>query len=121
MTSSPDVDFFFVVTGKPTTLAYGGKLKGLLPEPVVSERTPRHDSQANPAERADRTLEETSQSGSSKLMFVAVAECGIVVPGGMLNEPVENENDDKETCVILTVFWLQWRVTGRWSSACDAC
>ena len=29
--------------------AYGGKLKELLPESVVLERTQRHDSQANPA------------------------------------------------------------------------
>ena len=37
--------------GEPTTLAYGARLKELLPESVVLERTPRHDSQANPAER----------------------------------------------------------------------
>ena len=34
------------------------KLKEVLSESVVLERTPRHDSQANPAERAKRTLEE---------------------------------------------------------------
>ena len=33
-------------------------LKELLPESVVLERTPRHDNQANPAERAIRTLEK---------------------------------------------------------------
>ena len=44
--------------GEPTTLAYGARLKGLFPESVMLERTPRHDSQANPAERAVRTLEE---------------------------------------------------------------
>ena len=44
--------------GEPTTLAYGARLKEILPESVVLERTPRHDSQANPAERAIRTLEE---------------------------------------------------------------
>ena len=43
---------------EPTTLAYGAKLKELLPESVVLERTPRHDSRANPAELAVRTLEE---------------------------------------------------------------
>ena len=36
--------------GEPTTLAYGAWLKELLLESVVLERTPRHDSQANPAE-----------------------------------------------------------------------
>ena len=40
------------------TLAYGRRLKELLSESVVLERTPRHDSQANPAERAFPTLEE---------------------------------------------------------------
>ena len=44
--------------GEPTTLAYGAKLKELLPESMALERTPRHDSQANPAERTIRTLEE---------------------------------------------------------------
>ena len=44
--------------GEPTTLAYGARLKELLPESVVLERTPRHDSGANPVERAIRTLEE---------------------------------------------------------------
>ena len=39
-------------------MAYGARLKELLPESVVLERTPRHDSQADPAERAIRTLEE---------------------------------------------------------------
>ena len=43
--------------GEPTTLAHGARLKELLPESVL-ERTPRHDSLANPAERAFRTLEE---------------------------------------------------------------
>ena len=42
----------------PTTLAYGARLKELLTESLVLERTPRHDSQANPAERAIRTLKE---------------------------------------------------------------
>ena len=53
--SSSDVEFVYVVT---TTFAYGDKLKELLPQSVVLERTPKHDSQANPAERAVRTLEE---------------------------------------------------------------
>ena len=44
--------------GEPTTLSCGARLKELLPESVVLERTPRHDSQANPTERAIRTLEE---------------------------------------------------------------
>ena len=44
--------------GEPTTLAYGARLKELLPESVILEHTPRHDNQANPAERAFRTLEE---------------------------------------------------------------
>ena len=44
--------------GEPTTLAHGARLKELLPESVVLERTSRHDSQANPAERPIRTLEE---------------------------------------------------------------
>ena len=44
--------------GEPTALAYGARLKELLPESVVWERTPRHDCQANPAERAIRTLKE---------------------------------------------------------------
>ena len=39
-------------------MAHGARLKELLPESVVLERTPRHDSQASPAERAIRTLEE---------------------------------------------------------------
>ena len=47
--------------GEPTTLAYGARLKELHPDSVVLERTPRHDSQANPAERAIRTLEEEVQ------------------------------------------------------------
>ena len=44
--------------GEPTTLAHGARLKELLPDSVMLERTPRHDSRANPAERAIRTLEE---------------------------------------------------------------
>ena len=44
--------------GEPTTLACGARLKELLLESVVLELTPRHDSQANPSERAIRTLEE---------------------------------------------------------------
>ena len=44
--------------GEPTTLACGAKLKELLPESVVLERTPRYDSQAHPAERAVRMLEQ---------------------------------------------------------------
>ena len=44
--------------GEPATLAYGGKLKELLAESVVLERTLRHDSRRNPSERAVRTLEE---------------------------------------------------------------
>ena len=37
-------------------MAYGARLKELLPESVVLGRTPRHDSQANRAEQAVRTL-----------------------------------------------------------------
>ena len=44
--------------GEPTTLTHGARLKELLPDSVGLERTPRHDSQANHAERAIRTLEE---------------------------------------------------------------
>ena len=44
--------------GEPTTLAHGARLKELLTESVMLERTPRQDSQTNPAERAIRTLEE---------------------------------------------------------------
>ena len=44
--------------GEPTSLVYGVNLKELLLKSVVLERTPRCDSQANPAERALRTLEE---------------------------------------------------------------
>ena len=33
---------------EPTTVACGARLKELLPESVVLERTPRHDSQAKP-------------------------------------------------------------------------
>ena len=44
--------------GEPATFAHGARVKELLPESVVLERTPQHDSQANPAERAIRTLEE---------------------------------------------------------------
>ena len=44
--------------GERTTLAYGARLKEHLSESVVLERTPRHDSQTNPAERGIRTLEE---------------------------------------------------------------
>ena len=44
--------------GEPTTLAYGARLKELLFESVMLERTLRHDSQANPAERVRRTLAE---------------------------------------------------------------
>ena len=47
--------------GEPTTLAYGARLKELFPESVMLERTPRHDSQGNPAERAVRTLEEQAR------------------------------------------------------------
>ena len=44
--------------GEPTTLVCGARLKEHLLGSVVLERTPRHDSQANPAERAIRTPEE---------------------------------------------------------------
>ena len=40
--------------GEPTTLAYGARLKEQLSDPVVLERTPRHDRQANPADPAIR-------------------------------------------------------------------
>ena len=69
--------------GEPTTLAYGARLKELLPESVVLERTPRHDSQANPAERAIRTLEEhvkvlrldfEKRTGTELLPLVAVVD-----------------------------------------------
>ena len=39
-------------------MAYGARLKEILPESVVLERTPRHDGQAKPAERAVRMFEE---------------------------------------------------------------
>ena len=66
--------------GEPTTSAYGGKLEELFGESVVLERTPRHERQANPAERAIRTLEEQVEvmrnwnKASRKLMFVAVVD-----------------------------------------------
>ena len=44
--------------GESTTVAPAGKLHELLLDLVALERTPRHDSPANLAERARRTLEE---------------------------------------------------------------
>ena len=49
--------------GEPTTLAFGARLKELLPESVVLERTPRHGSQANPAERAIQTSQGVAGRG----------------------------------------------------------
>ena len=53
--------------GEPTTLACGAGLKELLPESVLLERTPRHDSRANPAERSVRTNEEQVEANAPGL------------------------------------------------------
>ena len=44
--------------GESVTVAFAGKLKELLPDLVLLERTPRHDTLASLTERAIRTLEE---------------------------------------------------------------
>ena len=44
--------------GEPSTVAFAGKLKDVLPDLAVLEPTPRHDIPANPAKRATRMLEE---------------------------------------------------------------